>query len=93
MDDLSFLEIIHLLSVGIATYNVRAHVPSDVPVHNQIILAKNLKSQENLNLINQWTKSKKMRINEKKTKNMIFNFSKIISLPQNWLLTTTTLKW
>jgi hypothetical protein len=80
VDDLSFLEIINLLSVGIATYNVRAHVPSDVPVHNQIIVAKNLKSQENLNLINEWTKRKKMKLNEKKTKNMIFNFSKKISV-------------
>ena len=33
VDDLSFLEIINLLSVGIASYNVRAHVPSDVLVN------------------------------------------------------------
>jgi hypothetical protein len=39
VDDLSFLEIINLLSVGIASYNVRAHVPSDVLVNNQVIPA------------------------------------------------------
>ena len=76
VDDLSFLEIINLLSVGLATYNVRAHIPSDIPVHNQIILAKNLKSQENLNVINEWTKKKKIKLNLKKTKNMILNFSR-----------------
>ena len=39
VDDLTFLEIIHLLSVGIATYNIRAHVLSNVATHNQIIPA------------------------------------------------------
>ena len=76
VDDLTFLEIIYLLNVGLATYNVKQHVPSDIPTHNQIIISDNLKSQEHLNVINDWTKKKKMKINEKKTKNMIFNFTK-----------------
>ena len=59
MDDLSFLEIINLLSIGISSYNIRAHVPSNVPVHNQIILPQNLKSQQQLNDINAWTKNMK----------------------------------
>jgi hypothetical protein len=32
VDDLTFLEIIYLLNVGLATYNVRQHVPSLPPV-------------------------------------------------------------
>ena len=76
VDDLSFLEIIHLLSVGIASYNLREHIPSNVATHNQVIPASNLKSQEQLTQINEWTKNKKMRLNEDKTKNVIFNFSK-----------------
>ena len=76
VDDLTFLEVIFFLNVGLATYNLRQHVPSDIPTHNQIILSKNLKSQQYLNVINDWTKRKKMRLNEKKTKNMIFNFTK-----------------
>ena len=76
VDDLSFLEIIFLLSCGIASYNLRTHIPSDIPSHNQIIKKENLKSQEHLENINKWTKEKKMKLNEKKTKNMIFNFSK-----------------
>merc|ERR1711895_226859 len=30
VDDLSFIEIICLLNVGFASYNIRAHVPSDI---------------------------------------------------------------
>ena len=76
VDDLSFLEIINLLSIGISSYNIKAHVPSNVPVHNQIILPQNLKSQQQLNEINAWTKNMKMKLNEKKTQNIIFNFSR-----------------
>ena len=75
-DDLSFLEIIQLLSAGIATYNIKAHVPSHIPTHNQIIVANNLRSQDDLHVIEDWTKKQKMKLNIKKTKNMIFNFSK-----------------
>ena len=76
VDDLSFLEIIYLLSAGLATYNIHAHVPSDIPTHNQIIVSNNLKTQSHLHDINEWTKKQKMKPNEKKTKSMIFNFSK-----------------
>ena len=76
VDDLSFLEIIYMLNVGISSYNIRAHVPSDIPTHNQVIPSANLKSQSQLNQINEWTLKKKMQLNVKKTKNMIFNFSK-----------------
>ena len=57
VDDLTFLEIIHLISVGLATYNVRAHIPSDIPTHNQIIASENLKSQDQLQKISEWTQN------------------------------------
>ena len=62
VDDLSFIEIIYLLNVGIASYNVHAHVPSDVPSHNQIIPKQNLKTQGYLEKINDWTKKAKYEI-------------------------------
>ena len=68
VDDLSFLEIIYLLNIGISTYNVRAHVPSDVASHNQVIESSKLKSQSQLKIINEWTNQKKMRLNVKKNK-------------------------
>ena len=76
VDDLSFLEIIYLLNIGISSYNLHTHVPSNVPTHNQVISNENLQTQTQLNEINDWTKNRKMKLNCKKTKSMIFNFSK-----------------
>ena len=66
VDDLSFLEIIYLLSVGLSSYNLHTHIPSNIPSQNQVIPGEHLKSQEQLNRINEWTKEKKMILNEKK---------------------------
>ena len=75
VDDLSILEIVNLLTVGLSSFNLKQQVPSDIPAHNQYIQAQNLKSQEWLDEINKWTKNQKMLINEKKTKALIFNFT------------------
>ena len=42
LDDLSLLEVINLLTIGLLGYNVRVHVPNNIPVHNGLIEAKNL---------------------------------------------------
>ena len=76
IDDLSILEIVNLLTIGLSSYIVKGHVEADIPEHNQYIPPENLKSQEWLNKINEWTVSQKMLINEKKTKTMIFNYTK-----------------
>ena len=65
----------NLLTVGLTSFNLKQQVPSDIPLHNQFIPAENLVSQEWLGKINDWTEDKKMMINEKKTKCMIFNFT------------------
>ena len=75
-DDVTLIEVVNLLSVGIASYNTRQHVSSTLPVHNQIEDSGNLQSQRYFDNISKWTKSKKMKMNEKKTKAMIFNMSK-----------------
>ena len=75
VDDLSILEIVNLLTVGISSFNIRQQVPADIPTHNQFIPAQNLQSQDWLDQINEWTVAQKMIINEKKTKTMIFNFT------------------
>ena len=86
VDDLSFLEMIHLLSAGLASYNLRQHVPSNIETHNQILDSNKLKSKQHLELINDWTKKKKMKLNIKKTKNMIFNFSNKYKFTTNMTL-------
>ena len=63
LDDLSVLEIVNLLTVGISSYNIKAQVPNDIPIHNGYIEAKNLKIQENIDNICDWTRSRQMKIN------------------------------
>ena len=61
VDDLTVLEIIDLLTVGITSYNIKTHVPSDIPIHNQYIPATNLKSQHYLDEIRNWTTNQKYK--------------------------------
>ena len=76
IDDLTILEIVNLLTIGLTSYNIKEHVPSDIPIHGQFIPPQNLQSQDWLQEINNWTINQKMKINEKKTKTMIFNYTK-----------------
>ena len=75
VDDLTVLEKVNLLLVGLASINCKSSVPSDIPIHNQLIPSENLQSQEYLQKIKQWTDDQKMILNQKKTKVMIFNFT------------------
>ena len=75
VDDLTILEIVNLLTVGITSYNIKQQIPSDIPPHNQFIPPEQLQSQDWLNQIDEWTENQKMMINSKKTKTMIFNFT------------------
>ena len=75
VDDLSTIEVINLLTVGLSSFYMKNQVPSDIPVHGQFVESYKLKSQEYLNKINEWTTNQKMIISEKKTKIMLFNFT------------------
>ena len=44
-DDLTVLEMINILTVGLPSFNVRSQVPSDLPAHGQFVPSDNLKSQ------------------------------------------------
>ena len=76
IDDLSILEIVNLLSVVLASYDVYSHVPSDVAVDNYYLESKEIKSQMYLDQLSEWTTSNEMILNSQKSKYMIFNFSK-----------------
>ena len=75
VDDLAILEVVNLLTVGISSFNLKQQPPNDIPSHNQFIQPQNLKSQERLEEIDDWTEKQKMMINTKKTKTMIVNFT------------------
>ena len=75
-DDLSILEIINLLTIGLSSFNIKSQVASDIQDNNMYIPPENLKSQQFLKEIDAWTQNQKMKINSKKSKTMIFNFSR-----------------
>ena len=75
VDDLSILEVINLINIGLASHNSKLQVPNDVPSHSQIIPNVHLKTQSYVDNIQKWTKDHQMVISEKKTKSMIINFT------------------
>ena len=75
VDDFSILEIVNLLTIGLCSYNMKAHVASDIKTNATYIPPENLKSQAYLTSISEWTNQQKMQINESKTKQMIINFT------------------
>ena len=75
IDDLSILEFINLVSVGISSYNCRLQVPNDIKTENKFIPPENIKSQQYLDQISEWTESKKMKLNTVKSKYMTVNFT------------------
>ena len=76
VDDLTILEKINILVVGMASHNLHSQVPNDISTDNQIIPPEHLKTQTHINTIQTWTEKQKMILNESKTKAMIFNFTK-----------------
>jgi hypothetical protein len=75
VDDLTCLEVVNLINIGLASHNFKQQVPNDIHTHGQIIPNSHLKSQSYLAQINQWTKNQEMIISESKTKCMIINFT------------------
>ena len=75
MDDLSILETVNLISVGLTSYNIRGHIPSDIPTHNGYIPEINFKTKSYMEQIKQWTDNNKVKLNLAKTKLMIVNYT------------------
>ena len=76
MDDLTTLEVIDLIIIGLSSYNFRNHVASDIPVHGQYVDPKNLLTQQYISTLETWSDRHKMKLNQKKTKIMLINFTK-----------------
>ena len=76
VDDLSLLEIINLITIGLTSYNFKNHVASDIAIGDSFLPPNNIQSQNYLDSIEEWTDNKKMKLNQKKSKIMIFNFTR-----------------
>ena len=63
------------MTIGLTSFNIKHQVPSDIPTHGQYIPSENLRSQDYLTDISQWTNKQKMLLNTKKSKTMIFNYT------------------
>ena len=74
IDDASFLEVVNLISIGLANYNCKLQVPSDLATAENFIPTENLKTQSYLNKISQWTYDQEMKLNSDKSMYMIMNF-------------------
>ena len=76
VDDLSALELLNLILVGLSSYNFKNHVASDIGIDQLFLPSENIKSQETLNKIEEWTQDNLMMLNAKKSNVMVFNFTK-----------------
>ena len=74
VDDLSVLELVMLSSL-LTEYNFKQHVASDIGIDELYVPACNLKSQQSLDAIARWTSDNLMKLNEEKTKYMVFSRS------------------
>ena len=63
IDDLTILEIVNILTIGLSSYYIKSHLAADIP--------KNLKSQNWLNEINACPERQRKKLT-KKTKNNKF---------------------
>ena len=75
IDDLSILELICLLSQGLASFYHKHCVPSDISTGGAYLPPENTKTQIYLKNLSNWTKKKEMKLNVEKTKYMIINFT------------------
>ena len=75
IDDLSILDILNLVNIGLASFNARYQVPSDVAIDRDFLPMENTKSHEYLEAISSWTHDNQMKINTEKSKYMIINFT------------------
>ena len=71
VDDLNILEIISLVGL-LGEYDYLHHVPSDIGTDQLFLPPHSYATQDNLDSIADWTKMNLMKINEEKTKYMVF---------------------
>ena len=77
VDDLTILELIslNLSSTGLASYNYKLQVPSDIGAGHFYLPASNFDTQTHIETIARWTEENKMQLNEKKSNYMLISRS------------------
>ena len=67
--------MINLITVGLSSYNFHQHVASDIGVDQSYLSSEHILTQSHADNILQWTNENRMRLNDKKTKLMIINYT------------------
>ena len=67
VDDLSILEILNLLSVGVCSYNFRKHIASDIGIEQLFLPTERTNSQKSFDTLQQWTAENLQKVNPKKS--------------------------
>ena len=75
VDDLSILELLNLVVIGLSSYNFKFHVASDIGINQKFLPSENYLTQNSLNQIENWTVQNMSKLNVEKSKIMIFNFT------------------
>ena len=57
----------------LAEYNFKEHVASDIAIDQMFLSPNNIKTQQNLYDLQNWTENNLMRLNENKTHYILFN--------------------
>ena len=64
-----------MITAGLSSYNFKQHVASDIGVDQYYLQSANIQTHSYMDNIVHWTEENKMRLNGKKTKVMILNFT------------------
>ena len=75
VDNLTFVEIINLVNIGISSYLSKVQVQNDIDINKHYIAPENLETNKHLKYISDWTNTQKIKLNTKKSNNMIFNYT------------------
>ena len=75
VDDLNIIELINLVSAGLLVYNFLNHVALDIGTDQKYLPNNDTKTQVYIDNLATWTKDNLAKLNAKKTKSMIFNFT------------------
>ena len=59
VDDLTILEILNLINIGMSCFNVKSEVPSDINVNKNFFHKSELLTDSHLKTINNWTSNQK----------------------------------
>ena len=92
VDDLSTLEKLNLILLGLSSYNFRNHVASDIGIEQKYLPSDNFQSQGYLDTIQNWTEANKMKLNVKKSNLMIFNFTRDFQFSTRLFMDNTLLE-